>query len=107
MCRQRGGKHCGVAGELYEVWRVYKLYGGVAGNEAPKLGMVQVMEHGSLRSHECILHFENYGELQININPGNIVIIFVLKTITSEAVWMMEEEGRRASYFIIPSRIND
>lgn len=51
MCRHRVREHCGIAGESYEGWRVYKLYGGVAGEEAPKLGMVQVIEHGSLRSH--------------------------------------------------------
>lgn len=75
MCRHRVREHCGIAGESYEGWRVYKLYGGVAGEEAPKLGMVQVIEHGSLRSHEHILYLENYREQQININSGNMIIL--------------------------------
>lgn len=81
MCRHRGGKHCDVAGKPYTVRSVYKLYGRVAGGEATKLAM----EHGNFRGHECILHFENNGEIQININPKDIMSIYVLKIITSEA----------------------
>lgn len=54
---------------------MYKLPGGVTGDEAIELGMVQVAEHGSLRSHECILHFESYRELLININLRTIITI--------------------------------
>lgn len=96
-------QQCDIAG----IWKTYKSRGVVAGDEATELDMVQVMEHGSLRSHEYILHFESYGELLMKINPRNITINFVLKIITSEAVWMTEEEGGRTSYFRTPSSIND
>ena len=57
-----------------------------------ELDMVQIIEHGSLRSHEHILYFESFRELLMKNNPGNIMIIFVLKIINSEAVWMTERK---------------
>lgn len=76
MCRHKVREHCVIAGESREGWRVYKPYEGTAGEEAPKLGVVQDIEHGSLRSHEYIRHLENYRQQQININSGNTIIFF-------------------------------
>lgn len=76
MCVDTGLGNTVIAGESREGWRVYKLYEGAAGEEAPKLGVVQVIEHGSLRSHEYIRHLENYRQQQININSGNTIIFF-------------------------------